>query len=185
MLVDEGADPVAPVGLGRPRLKSMAAAYQQQCQLAMSAPWADCQARSRSSPARHRESARRRSSCSEARARPSSARTSAKAPTCALDAGNEERGSATRSKQVAREHGGLDIVFANAGISGGFAVDIGADSGRLGRDPARQPHRSVPRDQICCAADERAVADRSSAPQASPGCAPVPGEPLIPLRRRA
>ena len=42
----------------------------------------DWQARSRSSPARHRESARRPSSCSAAKARRWSARTSATAPTC-------------------------------------------------------------------------------------------------------
>jgi len=37
-----------------------------------------------------------------------------------VDAGNEDQ---VRSlvEQVARDHGGLDIVFANAGISGGFA----------------------------------------------------------------
>ena len=52
------------------RLKSISAAYQQQCQLAIRRPWTSSRARSRSSPARHRASARQRSSCSAAKARP-------------------------------------------------------------------------------------------------------------------
>jgi NAD(P)-dependent dehydrogenase (short-subunit alcohol dehydrogenase family) len=38
-----------------------------------------------------------------------------------VDAGNEHE-VANLVEQVAREHGGLDIFFANAGISGGFAT---------------------------------------------------------------
>src|SRR5947209_8075037 len=38
-----------------------------------------------------------------------------------VDAGSEDQVSSL-AEQIAREHGGLDIFFANAGISGGFAT---------------------------------------------------------------
>ena len=64
------------------------------------------------------------------------------------DAGSEE---AVRDlvDQVVGKHGGLDIFFANAGISGGFATIAEQTAAGLGRDPAGQPDRAVPRDQIC------------------------------------
>ena len=42
------------------------------------------------------------------------------APTVECDAGDEEQVEALVAHTV-RDHGGLDIFFANAGISGGFA----------------------------------------------------------------
>ena len=68
------------------------------------------------------------------------------------------------SSSVVADHGGLDIFFANAGVSGGFDGDFRQDAGRLGGNPAHQPDRPVPRDQICRAGDEgSAAAGRSSA----------------------
>ena len=60
-------------------------------------------------------------------------------------------------EQVVREHGRLDIFFANAGVSGGMATLVRADAGGLGRDPAHQPHRLRAGDQICRARDDRAA----------------------------
>ena len=118
----------------------------------MSRRWQDWQARSRSSPARHRASARRRSSCSAAKARRSSAPMSATVRTCRADAGDEDevkqldragRGRAWPARHLLRQRRHF----------GRLRVDRRADGRRLGRDPARQPDRSVPRDQICRAAD--------------------------------
>src|SRR5438270_732626 len=97
-----------------PRLKSIGAAYQQQCQLAMSGAWTGSQARSRSSPARHRGSARRRSSCSAARAQPWLAPTSVMARTgnAPRATGREERLGELNPMQ----RGGEPVEIARAAL---------------------------------------------------------------------
>ena len=100
----------------------------------------------------HRQGHRR--AVPRARARPWSAPTS-HGTDFECDAGDEEQVEALVAHTV-RDHGGLDIFFANAGISGGFASIFEQDAGRLGRDPAGQPDRPVPGDQICRAGDEGA-----------------------------
>ena len=77
------------------------------------------QARSRSSPAPARASARRPSSCSAAKAR-RVVGADLHGADFECDAGDEEQVEALVDHTV-RDHGGLDIFFANAGISGGFA----------------------------------------------------------------
>ena len=72
-----------------------------------------------------------------------------------VDAGSEADVERLVEQTVA-DHGGVDIVFANAGISGGLAGDLRAKLGRLGGNPPRQPDRPVPRDQICGSAHEGA-----------------------------
>ena len=80
----------------------------------------DWQARSRSSPARHRASARRRVELFRSEGATVVGADVGDGADVRADAGSE---GDVRDlvDQVVRQHGGLDIFFANAGISGGFA----------------------------------------------------------------
>jgi NAD(P)-dependent dehydrogenase (short-subunit alcohol dehydrogenase family) len=96
------------------------------------------------------------------------------------DAGSEEDVERLVGETVAR-HGGLDIVFANAGISGGFASiseQSASDWAEILRINLIGPSRSNMPRRISPAA----AAARSSARRALQACARAPAE--RPMRRR-
>ena len=64
-----------------------------------------------------------------------------------MDAGSEDDLAAGR--QGRRQTWRARIFFANAGIVGRLRAHRRTDRRRLGRDPARQPDRPVPGDQVC------------------------------------
>ncbi len=71
----------------------------------------------------------------------------------AADAGREEDVVGLVDRAV-EDHGGLDVFFANAGISGGPRLDLRAKPGGLAGDIAGKPDRSVSGDQACLSGDE-------------------------------
>ena len=127
------------------------------------------QARSRSSPARHRGSARRPRAVPRAKARRWSPPTSATARACRAPTPAAKRTSRASSTSRSRTWRARHLLRQCRHL-GRPRLDLRADGRRLGRDPARQSDRPVPRDQACRAGHRRtAAAARSSAPPASPG----------------
>ena len=91
-----------------------------------------------------------------------------------LDAGSEDEVQRLIERSLG-EHGGLDIFFANAGVSGGFASiaeQTADDWAEILRINLIGPFLAI---KYAAPLMKRAAADRSSARRASPGFARAPG----------
>ena len=99
------------------------------------------------------------------------------------DAGSEADVAGYVAKALS-SFGGLDVVYANAGISGGLVALQDQTLEMWTGDSARQPDRAVPRDQARRPGHGASKARaRSSAPRRSRACTPTPAViPTAPAR---
>ncbi len=157
LLVHERANAVAPLGLGGLKAEIHAA---PTISIVVSRGYERLMGRlDRQDRDRHRRRVGHRqgdaSSCSGPKARRSSAPTSATAPTFARTRAAKRTSSAWSNDVVADARRARHLL-RQCRHFGRLRVDLRAERGGLGRDPAGQPDRAVPRDQICGAADQAA-----------------------------
>ena len=136
------------------RLKSIAAAYQQQCQLAMRQPWQRLAGKVAIVTGAASGIGKATVELFRSEGATVVGADVGDGADVRADAGDEE---AVRDlvEQVAAARRARYLLRQRRHL-GRLRHHRRTDRSRLGRDPARQPHRPVPRDQICRAGDREA-----------------------------